>query len=58
MADDVWQAAAQGKDEVVIADLKTNVAVLLRALAPQTLFGIMAKRALKASVPGGGEDAK
>eukprot|EP00903_Cladosiphon_okamuranus_P007113 g6911.t1 len=48
VADDVWQAVAEGKDEVVIADLKTNVAVLLRALAPRTLFGIMAKRALKA----------
>lgn len=50
MADDVWRAAVEGKDEVVLADLKTNVAVLLRALAPRTLFGIMAKRALKASV--------
>eukprot|EP00752_Nemacystus_decipiens_P011112 g9873.t1 len=53
VADDVWQAVAEGKEEVVLADLKTNVAVLLRALAPRTLFGIMAKRALKASVTGG-----
>lgn len=52
MADDVWQAVTEGKEEVVLADLKTNVAVLLRALAPRTLFGIMAKRALKASVAG------
>lgn len=54
MADNVWQAVAEGKDEVVLADLKTNVAVLLRALAPRTLFGIIAKRALKAGVAGGG----
>lgn len=54
VADDVWQAVEEGKEEIVLADLKTNVAVLLRALAPRTLFGIMAKRALKASVAGGG----
>lgn len=53
VADEIWQAVAKGKDEVVIADLKTNVAVLLRALAPRTLFGIMAKRALKAGAGGG-----
>ncbi len=48
MADDIWQAAAEDKDEIVLADLKVKVAVLLRALAPRVLFGIMAKRALKA----------
>lgn len=53
VADEIWQAVEEGKDEVVIADLKTNVAVLLRALAPRTLFGIMAKRALKAGAGGG-----
>lgn len=47
VADEVWAAAAEGRDELVVADLKTNVALLLRALAPSTLFGIMAKRALK-----------
>lgn len=48
VADEIWQAVSKGQDEVVIADLKTNVAVLLRALAPRVLFRIMAKRALKA----------
>ena len=52
VAEDVWQAVAEEKEEVVLADLKTNVAVLLRALAPRALFGIMAKRALKAKVAG------
>ncbi|CAM9416347.1 unnamed protein product [Pylaiella littoralis] len=52
VADEIWQSVAERKDEVVIADLKTNVAVLLRALAPRTLFGIMAKRALKADAGG------
>ncbi|CAN0069796.1 unnamed protein product, partial [Ectocarpus fasciculatus] len=48
VADEIWQAASEGQDEVVIADLKTKVAVLLRALAPRVLFRILAKRALKA----------
>lgn len=48
VADEIWQAVSEGQDEVVIADLKTKVAVLLRALAPRVLFRIMAKRALKA----------
>eukprot|EP00904_Undaria_pinnatifida_P009736 jgi/Undpi1/5893/HiC_scaffold_2.g01167.m1 len=47
VADEIWAAAAGGKEELVIADLKTNVAVLLRVLAPRVLFGIMAKRAVK-----------
>lgn len=55
VADDIWQAAAEEKDEIVLADLKTKVAVLLRALAPRVLFGVMAKRALKA---GEGEKAQ
>lgn len=53
VADEIWRAAAEGKDEVVIADLKTKVAVLLRALAPRTLFRIMGKRARKAGAAGG-----
>ncbi|CBN75849.1 conserved unknown protein [Ectocarpus siliculosus] len=48
VADEIWQAVSEDQDEVVIADLKTKVAVLLRALAPRVLFRIMAKRALKA----------
>lgn len=47
VADAVWTAVGKGRDEVVIADLRVKLAVLLRAVAPQTLFGIMAKRALK-----------
>ncbi|CAM9511403.1 unnamed protein product [Laminaria digitata] len=47
IADLIWEAAAGGKEEMVVADLKTNVAVLLRVLAPRVLFGIMAKRAAK-----------
>lgn len=49
VASAVWMAAAEGRDEVVIADLKVKVAILLRALAPQMLFGLMAKRALKSA---------
>ncbi|CAM9794678.1 unnamed protein product, partial [Hapterophycus canaliculatus] len=56
VADEIWRAAADGKDEIVIADLKTNVAVLLRALAPRVLFGIMAKRALKAGAASGRQE--
>ncbi|CAM9517668.1 unnamed protein product [Scytosiphon promiscuus] len=48
VADEIWRAAAEGKDEIVIADLKTRVALLLRAFAPRVLFKIMAKRAVKA----------
>ena len=47
VAGEVWTAVAQGREELVIADLKTNVALLLRVLAPRLLFGIMAKRGLK-----------
>lgn len=47
VANAVWRTVAEGRDEVVIADLKVKVAILLRALAPQMLFGLMAKRALK-----------
>lgn len=47
VADEIWQAAAQGREELVIAEPKVKLAVLLRALAPKLLFGIMAKRALK-----------
>lgn len=47
VADQIWKAAATGKNDVVIADLKVKIAVLLRALLPGVLFNILARRALK-----------
>lgn len=47
VADEIWEAVARGKDEVVMGDMKTSMAVLLRTLAPRTLFRILSKRAQK-----------
>lgn len=47
VANDIWTAAAQGRDEIVLAELKVKLAVLLRVLAPSVLFKIIAKRARK-----------
>lgn len=47
VADAVWRAAGEGRDELILADLKVKLAVLMRTLVPHTLFGIMAKRARK-----------
>jgi hypothetical protein len=47
VAEQVWAAAAAGSSEVVLADVKSKLGCLLRALAPHYLFKIMAKRAKK-----------
>lgn len=43
-AQQVWQAVAQGRPEFVMAPLKVKLACVLRALAPSTLFHMVAKR--------------
>ncbi|CAM9638340.1 unnamed protein product [Discosporangium mesarthrocarpum] len=47
VANIVWEAVAAGLDEVVVADFKVKIAILLRTLFPRLLFSIMNKRALK-----------
>lgn len=47
VSEEIWKAVARGREELIVSDLKTNVAVLLRALVPRLLFEIMAKRGRK-----------